>query len=257
MPIKAEFTTQEEAPEWLREHVTEQDGKWVFEGETGSEVQRLKSTLDKVRKTEKEFLKIKPEYEKLQRFKDWTDEEVEAYQQWKEDQKTGNGKTPTESELAAKYEAQIGAREKKLKEQHAKELAERESQIQDAQSKLNNYVLDTEVASWGTKHKADPEARKALLKLARDHYRLDEKGNVIAVDEDGDPLPEKAEDHFASKFKSAHKYLFLSDETGGSGPNSGNADRRAKTKTISRAAFEKLTANERQSFFQKGGTVTD
>ncbi len=160
---------------------------------------------------------------RLEKFKDFDDEALDEFQRYREEKANGGGKNLSESELAAKYEANFSAREKKLKEQFAKDLTEREAQIQDAQTKLNNYVLDAEISGWGTKYKADPEARKALLKLGRDYYRLDDKGQVIAVDEDGDPLPEKAEEHFASKFRNQHKYLFLSDETGGSGPNNSSA----------------------------------
>jgi len=50
MPIKlGPFDSREAAPEGIREHLEERDGKWFFEAETSTEVLGLKSALDKER----------------------------------------------------------------------------------------------------------------------------------------------------------------------------------------------------------------
>lgn len=49
MPVKQIFEKKEDVPEFLRDAVTEQDGKWVFEAELPNEVKGLKSALDKER----------------------------------------------------------------------------------------------------------------------------------------------------------------------------------------------------------------
>lgn len=225
MPFKLEFDSQEAAPEGIREQLTQVGEKWLFEGETAAEVANLRKSNKTLRKFEEEIKQIKPKFEKLAAFADLDDDELQQLLEAKaarENGTNGNGdghKPGTDvAELQAKYQQEIAQREKKLKEAHARELSEREARIHAAEAKLNDYVLDTEIAGWGAKYKADPDARKALLKIARDHFRLDEKGKVIAMDEDGDPLPESAEEFFANKFKNANKYLFLSDEIGGTGP---------------------------------------
>lgn len=115
MPVKLEFAKQEDAPEALREHLTEYEGRWLFEGESGAEVQNLKKTLGKYRKADEELQKIKPDYAKLQKFKDFSDEDFEAYNEWKKANESGegddkNGKLDSESL-------------KQLKQQYKQELA--------------------------------------------------------------------------------------------------------------------------------------
>lgn len=228
-----ELETLDELPDTDKALYTETDGKYRLNLDAYAE--RVKAP---VAAKNKELLgklaKNKELAAQLDKFKDLDDEKLEAFRKWEEEQAQGGTGKPAENDLAAKYEAEIKKREAKLKDLHSKELAEREKRIQEAEAKLNSYVLDTALATWADKYKADPDAKAAVLKLGRDNYRLDEKGQVIAVDEDGDPLPEKAEEHFANKFRAAHKYLFLSDETGGSGPNGNGKASRPKAFTLTR-----------------------
>src|SRR5262249_10147762 len=57
MPIKQTFEKKEDAPEWMRESLLEQDGKFVFEAELPHETAGLKSALEKERKAKAEFEK--------------------------------------------------------------------------------------------------------------------------------------------------------------------------------------------------------
>jgi len=57
MPVKQVFDKKEDAPEWVRESLLEQDGKFVFEAELPHEVKGLKSALEAERRAKADFEK--------------------------------------------------------------------------------------------------------------------------------------------------------------------------------------------------------
>ncbi len=63
MPIKQVFETKEAAPEFLRESLIEDGGKFVFEAETRTEVTGLKSALEAERTRKAELEKLAKQFE--------------------------------------------------------------------------------------------------------------------------------------------------------------------------------------------------
>jgi chromosome segregation ATPase len=114
MPVKQIFDKKEDAPEWLRGSLLEQDGKFVFEAELPTETAGLKSALQKEReakaaaeKTLKGFEGIDPE---------------EARKLKAEAEKIETEKLKSKGDWET--------REKQLKEELAADLQKRESHFQ-------------------------------------------------------------------------------------------------------------------------------
>lgn len=194
---------------------------------------------------QKRLEKVKPIAEK---FKDVQDDDWDAYQQWKTERAEGgdkDGKAGTPAELQAKWQADREASEKKLKTVHAKEIADRDSKIKGLEDSLKRNTVSAEVAKWASKYNADPEAYEELLTAALKRFTLDEKGRVIVIDDDGDPLDVKPETYFAETFKTAKKFYFLATETGGSGPNGNGKSTAYKTD------WRKLPPSERAKVGRK------
>lgn len=195
----------------------------------------------------------------LEKFKDIDDDALEAFQKWKEEQANSNGhKPPAEvADLQAKYQQEITQREKKLKEAHAKEKETLEQKLEAVEAEKDAFILQTKGVELFGKAKGDPESLDLLLMALPKHFKLNEKKQLVPIDDDGDPLPEDAESYFAGKFKSKYKGLFLSEEIGGSGPE-GNRGAKPKSNTITRAQFNAMSQEERhQATVVKGKKVVD
>jgi hypothetical protein len=182
MPVKQVFDKKEDAPEWLRGSLLEQDGKFVFEAELPTETAGLKSALQKEREAKAAFEKS------LKAFEGVDPEEAKRLK--------------AEAEQVAadklKNKGDWDTREKQLKEQLASDLQKRETHFQTElktrddriaklQSSLEKSLIEAEATTAIAAAKGAPEL---LLPHVRQHVKIVENnGEFVArvLDAQGQP----------------------------------------------------------------------
>jgi hypothetical protein len=182
MPVKQVFEKKEDAPEWLRTSLLEQDGKFVFEAELPTETAGLKAAFQKERE-----------------WKEKAEKSLKAFE----------GVDPEEAKrLKAEFE-QIAAdklkskgdwdtREKQLKEQLAADLTKRETHFQTElktredriaklQTSLEKSLIEAQATSAIAAAKGVPEL---LLPHVMSSVKVvEENGEFVArvLDAQGQP----------------------------------------------------------------------
>jgi hypothetical protein len=182
MPVKQVFDKKEDAPEWLRESLLEQDGKFVFEAELPHEVKGLKSALEAERKAKADFEKS------LKGFEGIDPEEARRL-------KTEAEKIESEK---LKQKGDWETREKQLKDQLAAELAKRdqhfqselktrEDRIATLQSALEKSLIEAHATAAIAAAKGVPEL--LLPHVMRQVKIVEENGNFVVrvLDAQGQP----------------------------------------------------------------------
>lgn len=182
MPVKQVFEKKEDAPEWLRGSLLEQDGKFVFEAELPTETAGLKSALQKEREAKTALEKS------LKGFEGVDPEEAKRLK--------------AEAEQAAadklKSKGDWDAREKQLKEQLAADLTKRETHFQTElktrddritklQSSLEKSLIEAQATTAIAAAKGAPEL--LLPHVMRQVKVVEENGEFVArvVDASGQP----------------------------------------------------------------------
>ena len=111
MPIEQVFETQDAAPEFLRDHLTERDGKFVFTARLDSEITGLQSALQNERNAAKTWKRKATEYEsKLKEFAPADDSEGEG-----EGDEGNQPATPNQPRVDPKVTKELTAAQKLLK----------------------------------------------------------------------------------------------------------------------------------------------
>ncbi len=257
MPFTLEFETAEEAPEVLRTQLTEKDGKFVFEGETLTEYQKQAKNLENARKAEKTWQKTKPEYERLTKFKDLSDDEFTEYTEWKAKKGEGDGKDHKDDATAlAKWQAERDRAEKKLKDQHAAQLAEKEKAIADTTTKFQRFVMKESLTALALKNGVIPERIDSWRDSAAKHFRLNDHDELEVFDDDGETSPDKPEKFIAETLQERLPWFYAAKEKPGSGAEN-NGKGGAKAKTIKRAAFDALSQAAQDQKIKDGIFVVD
>src|SRR5262245_37744608 len=182
MPVKQVFDKKEDAPEWLRESLLEQDGKFVFEAELPHEVKGLKSALDAERKAKDDFEKSLKGFEGI--------DPEEARRLKAEAEKIESDKL--------KQKGDWETREKQLKDQLAAELAKRdqhfqselktrEDRIATLQGALEKSLIEAHATAAIAAAKGVPEL--LLPHVMRQVKIVEENGNFVVrvLDAQGQP----------------------------------------------------------------------
>jgi len=261
MPVKQVFDKKEDAPEWLRSSLLEQDGKFVFEAELPTETAGLKSALQKEREAKAAFERS------LKGFEGIDPEEAR--------------KLKTEAEQAAadklKNKGDWDAREKQLKEQLATDLTKRETHFQTElksrddrivklQSSLEKSLIEAQATSAIAAAKGAPEL--LLPHVMRAVKVVEENGEFVArvLDAQGQPrIANVKGDPFTisnlveeMKANEVFGRAFEATGAGGSGAhNNNNRTGPAGGKVMTRGAFDQLGHDARAKFMKDGGQLTD
>jgi hypothetical protein len=181
MPVKLTFDSKDVAPEGIREHLQEKDGKWFFEAETVTEVAGLKSALDKERSGKSDLEK------QLSKFKDIDPEKarqlLSEYEKGEQDR--------------LKAQGDWESREKQLLDKHNLEKAAKESEIEKLRASLEENLIERDAAIAITNAKGSvtllmPHLRR-FTKMVNEHDKwvarvVDEQGNVRIGDAQGNPM---------------------------------------------------------------------
>ena len=146
MPVEQIFETKEDAPEFLRDHLTETDGKFVFKAELPGEVSGLRNAL----KAERE---AKEKYEKSLKTYDGVDPEkarkLLADQHKAEEEK-------------AKAQGDWENWKKQMQAQHETEKRELEAKLQQSESEFEREFVDAKVT-------AEIASAKGRVRLLKNH----------------------------------------------------------------------------------------
>jgi hypothetical protein len=243
MPFKQIFDKQEDAPEWARPHLSEADGKFVFEGETVVEIGTLKSTLKKERETRtakenelKKFGKFKP---LIDAFIDSDDEEItQVLDIWNKRNDSHKNNPDVQKML-----------EQRDKE-HARELKKRDDEIATLESEgektnyaLREYRLWTPLREVAIKAGLSPESWElARLDLANQKkFDFDDDGKIVVM-EDGVASTVTPEKYFKEGYSAERPIFYKASTAGGSGAT--------KTDGSGKIGIDlsKLTATERMKY---------
>jgi hypothetical protein len=259
MPVKQVFEKKEDAPEWLRSSLLEQDGKFVFEAELPTETAGLKSALQKERADREKAEKS------LKGFEGVDPEEAKRLKAEAE-------------QLAAdklKSKGDWETREKQLKEQLASDLQKRETHFQtelktrdDKIAKLQESLEKSLIEAQATAAIAAAKGAPELLMphVMRQVKVVEENGEYVArvMDANGQPrimnvkgdpftIPNLVDEMKANE---VFGRAFEATGAGGSGASNGNKGG-GNAKTINRQAFDAMSQAERMKISKEGVQVVD
>lgn len=203
--LKYIYESEDEIPEGLKEHYTEDGGKFVLQCEGAVPKKRL----DEFRQTNTE-LKTR-----LEAFDGIDPEEYAKMLKERGDWEAGNAKTKEE------IEEQVEKRTKALKEEGEKKIAELEATTATQRAKLEKLQIDAAVIDAATEIGLKTTAHDDIVSRARGTWKLDEDGKPVAMDGDeklygpgGDPMS-MAE--WSAKLAKDAPHLFEENKGGGSG----------------------------------------
>lgn len=257
MPITETFESQDAAPEFLRDHLTERDGKWIFEGETAAEVANLVKTVKKERdgrtryeKDLKRFKRFEPLAELLA---DADDDELDRLKEsWA---KRGDDPADSKGSATGHVNEKIHARELKKRDDA---IATMTGQLETAQRELKDYRLWTPLRDIALKCGVIAEDWE-LVKLelgTQQRFGFDDDGKIV-VYEDGEPSNVSAERYFREVYSEQRPKFYKASGAGGSGAQPGVRDGSPRTKTIKRDTWDKMAARERDVKIAAGFTIVD
>lgn len=264
MPIEFQpvYDTLDAVPEPIRGSFEMVDGKAVFskpvQVETLPEVAGLRSTLDKIKRREKELS------DRIAAFGDLDGEKLAAMQQELDTLRASKSGSKEEMDRAI---AQI-------RDAHGKEVQKLTQQNTDLSQRIQNREKDLQISTaLGKYEPVTAGAQKALQRLVRDYTTvvdedgdlvtqvLDEKGKVRYSKKTGEPMTllELVEEMSESD---EYKALFKGTGVSGGGGHEGNSGsaRRiggkrivTKTQMEDRAFYQSLAAEAKK----QGKTVMD
>lgn len=253
MPIALTYDTADAVPESLKNHVTERDGKYVFEAEPAAEVEKTRSKYTKL-SGDLDTLRGKyKRYEKLDTLGE--DLDVDELLSLRELKKQGKPLTPDEK---AELERIHGKTVEKLKGEST-QLSEK---LKSYESELKKYKLTDPIRAIATSEKVGMFAEDFDLAWTEinSRFRLVEedgkKARIVVLDEDGDATDIKIEDFFTKLYKQQRPKFFKASDKGGSGAPSNN-NGGGSEKTVSRAAFEAMSQADRMRVSKQGIKVVE
>ena len=241
MPFKLSFDRQEDVPEGLKYAVTEVDGKWVVEGESSAEVQNLRSTKDKERDAR---VRLEKENKKYERFKDVTDDDWDAFEEFKAKGPDPGGGTPPD--LQKQIAEAVALAEERLRKKHEREL----NPLKDAKTALEAENRDlsiwTTVRQLAAQNGVLPKYQEQLVKALKADGRFDrgEDKQLLFREADGSIsglTPEKA---FQELLPQEFDWAFADGGAGGSGaPARSTPGASGNSKTVRKDDQDALNAN--------------
>lgn len=215
----------------------------------------------------KELLgKLKAKEEALTKFKDFTDDDLTGYQEWKakqaeegdegEPDPKKDSKGVISDDKLKKLTAERERSEKKLKDTHRAEIEAEKAKTLDAQKELRSFKMSMTLKDLALKADVLPDRLDSFLKTTGDRFTLNEHGDLIALDDEGDPLDMKPEKFIVDKLREAYPWFFKAAEQGGSGARNNGGEARGG-KVIKRATFDQMNATQRAEHFKSKGQIID
>lgn len=147
----------------------------------------------------------------------------------------------------------IDAVKKQIEEKFAKQLAEKDSAVNDYKAKLQKLVIEDGLTATLAKTGVAPQYMDAAKALLKNSAQFDI----------GDDLTAKVGDAPLSDFvvkwatSDAGKHFLAAPLNAGSGAKGANGVGKATTKQIERSAFDAMRPKEKADFIKSGGVLTN
>lgn len=159
--------------------------------------------------------------ERLTKFQDVSDDDWDAFQQFREAQANGgnpgDGKSGSVEELKAKWQSERTKAEQKLKDEHARALAEKDKEVQQWRQRHQDFALKTQLQTLALKAGVLVERLEDFVAVHRLRFQVDEDGELVVLDSDGEPSTTKPERFITDTLREQKPWYFQAVEQGGSG----------------------------------------
>lgn len=243
MPVEQIFDSKEAAPDFLREHLIEDNGKFVFKAELPGEVGGLKSALEAERKTKAALEKSLKGFEGIDPAK--ARELLTAQQKAEEDKAKANGEWEN-------WKAQ-------MQQQHQAEKQALEARLAQAERDYETEFVDAKVTAEiaGAKGRAKLlkpyVGAKSVVENGRREIRIYDDAGNIRYGKDGKPMTIAER---LTEMKSDHEFMVAFEGTGAGGSGAQNhTSGSGGAKTLPRAEFDQMSHADRAAYMKSGGTV--
>lgn len=170
--------------------------------------------------------KAQEQLTKLAKFQDVDDDTWNAFEDWKQhkaNEGEGEGKGEAEGKgddvaaMKAKFRAEAEAAFSRKAKDLQTQLVEKEKALADLQGKHSSFVADTKLTGLALKFDVMPDRLESFKKTVADRFRLDESGDLLVLDDDGDVSDVKPEKFIAETLREQYPFFYAAKEQGGSG----------------------------------------
>lgn len=235
----------------------EAEGKFVFNPDKYAEIKGsgVKKNAEALKK-EKEKLKAELEATR-QKFADLDDDALAEFKVWKEkkganddppkDDLNDKGATPEEirARLKAAHESDLRRKDAELKAQIKAAQAEKDKEIAAIREQHRAFVKRTKLMELADETEVLPDRRRLWMREAESRYGLDDAGDLVVLNDDGEPDAEISPLKYSREtLRSEFDYLYAAKEQGGSGSggankagNSATGLKRSKMSNEQKAAY--------------------
>lgn len=246
MPVEYTVDSLDSVDESIRGAYVEADGKFNFDPDKYAEIKIQSSGLKK--KNSDLINKEKALRESLKKFEplgDFDEDQLAEFQTWREnkdktppDDKSGKGS----EELQAQFEKALG----KEKARFTSELSTRDSRIQELERENKHFKLTVPLRDIAAKAGVIAEDMELVLLDTARRFALNDDGDIVVLDEDGDPTDITPQKFFETLYREQRPKFYAASGAAGSGAPSGTSRGGVKTMTISE--FDKLPLPSQAAF---------
>lgn len=244
MPVEFTVESLDTVDESIRGAYVENEGKFNLDPDKYAEVkaQGLKSK-------NKELLgKLTKANDGLKRFEklaDFEEDDLAEFQTWREnkdktpppDDKTGKAS----EELQAQFEKALG----KEKAKFTTELSTREARIAELERENKHFKLTVPLRDIAAKAGVIAEDMELVLLDTAKRFALNEDGEIVVLDEDGDPTDITPQKFFDTLYREQRPKFYAASGAAGSGAPSNTGSSGGK-RVMRRADFDKLQLSNPQ-----------
>lgn len=254
--MSIEFTVDslDSVEESLRGAYVEKEGTYTLDPDKYAEY-KASGLKAKNRELLDKLAKSKDLVTRFEKFKDLDPSDLEQFLERKAGDDSTSGKDTGKADDSAlrSLEKQLV----KLKAQLTTETQQAQTEREKLATELQHYKLTVPLREIALKAGVLPEDLDlAMLETAR-RFRLTEAGKIEVLDEDGDPTTDTPEKFFKDIYRSQRPKFYAASQTGGSGAGPNTKAGSPGGKTITRAAFDKLSPEEAMKQAKAGVTIVD
>jgi hypothetical protein len=218
--LKAIVENLDEVAEPFRPEYEEREGKWYLKVEDGVQVfgAGAKKKADQLLSEKKQI------EDKLRRFSIFDGIELDnldadTLKAALDLHKEHKDKNPNKDQEVVEKLLKKRDDEWKPKVDEQKERAEK------AEAELRRYKLDLVVKDAALKGGVRPERVDYAMRINAHRFDLDEKGNPVILDKDGDPISISLETFWKDEWKTGNEDFYVGHNAGGSGASGSNGRR--------------------------------
>lgn len=170
------------------------------------------------------------------------------------------------AELEAGKSGELDQRISKLKndltELHQKELKSRDDTVETLRGQLRNLSVTNALKDALVSHKATENGVKLLPDILGKNIKLDDSGNPIVVDQNGNVRSGKSgnmtiQELVGEQAQTLPEFFMSDAKSGGGTKNSSGTPGSSGGKTKTRSEYEQLSPKDRIEFTKGGGKVVD